>query len=166
MDSNFISAEDLPKLSSPRVLIHAMCSSNRPSWLWKDGLQKDLPRSYTRVAQGKDLVAGATFNNGRCNLASNCFVVVPDEENFTVEERRTLLKMYDKTKGFSDLFGQLTKTYWPGERFQNWKLSLLLGWVKYAVTNSYIIHKLREDNITHRDFVFQIGTNLLAAVDK
>ncbi len=161
LDSNFLNADEIPLLSREKIFLHAMCSSNRPAWLFKDGLQKELPRSYTRVASSENYVAAATFNNGKANIASNCFVVHDTDENFTPSKRRELLKYYDQTKGFSDAFGQLVKSYWPDQKFKSWELCMVFGWMKYALTNAFILHKLLNEKSNHREFLFEIGSQYL-----
>lgn len=93
----------IPTLTTDRLKIHAMCKKNSPSYLFAEGLCKELPRSYTRVAT-------VTFNNGLCNLASSAFKVNNDPEKYDHKERRTLLKFYT-TKGSSPSHS-FTRWFW------------------------------------------------------
>lgn len=166
LDSNFLNAEQIPTLTSDRLKIHAMCKKKSPAYLFADGLGKELPRSYTRVAASDHYIAAVTFNNGFCNLASSAFTVENNPEKYNHKERRTLLKFYDSTKGSSDNFGQLVKSYWPNQRCLNWKMTVLLGWFMYAVTNSYIIVHLRNPDQLHRDYIYKLSRELLASSQK
>jgi Transposase IS4 len=164
LDSNFLSAEDIPLVDEEGEDMGfestISCKKTRPSNIWKE-LQKDLPRGYTRVISCEDRVVSCTFNNGFVNIASNLFSVKDSKEFYKPSERRTLLEMYDKTKGYSDNFGQLVKSYFPDEKFQNHELTLLVGWLMYATTNAYILALLRGSKISHREFQCSIARDLL-----
>lgn len=169
MDSNFISAGEISGYSSKNITILAMCKKSRPSWLWKDGLGKNLPRSYTRVVKrtaSPPIVAACTFNNGFCNLVSNFFSVTDNEELYQPSKRRTMLQLYDQTKGYGDKFGQIVKSYYPAFHFKNWEMTLLIGWFKYALTNSYILFTLNGGELTHREFLHQIAHDLMDNQEK
>jgi Transposase IS4 len=64
LDSNFLSAEDIPLLDDNGddmgFELTISCMKNRPSKIWKE-LQKDLPRGYTRVISNDDVVASCTL---------------------------------------------------------------------------------------------------------
>lgn len=161
MDSNFISATDVPTYTSKTSKIIAMCSQNRPSWLFKKGLVKNLPRSYTRVAKHEDMIAACTYNNGFCNLVTNYFLLKDMDTKSSSDERRVVLNYYDQQKGKADKFGQLYKNYNMMVKVKNWELAVLLGWFKYACTNAFIIHKSMYGSLKHQQFLYEIGVSLV-----
>jgi hypothetical protein len=122
MDSNFLSAEDLPLCDSQDVdygfECTISCKKNRPTQIWKE-LQKDLPAGYTRLVSNEWMVCTCTLNNGFVNLASNLFEIADKKDLYKPENRRTLLDIYDSTKGYTDDFGHLVKAYYPDEKFLN-----------------------------------------------
>lgn len=160
-DSNFLSAKDIPKLG--KMNFEATCSvkKNRPAWLFAQGLGHALPRSYTRVAKCKNMIAVSTFNNGIINLASNLYRVVNDKACYDSKERRELLKVYDRTKGAADNFGQLFKSYYQAQKFRNYRITVLVGWFYWAITNAYIIYNSKGGPLPHRGFIYEIVKHLL-----
>jgi hypothetical protein len=163
MDSNFLGALDLLELKRNGVLATASCKRDRPSWIWKNGLEKELPFTYTRVVSSAHMVCVATNNQGIPKLASTLFHAVDDEENYTHEERRTLLALYDSLKDRADKFGQLYKAQFPLGHHQSWNCMLLVGWFYFTLTNAFILYCTKYDNLTHKEFVYQIAMNLLEA---
>lgn len=161
MDSNFLGALDLLQLKEIGVLATVSCKRDRPSWIWKDGLEKDLPFTYTRVASSTHMCCVATNNQGIPKLASTLFHALDDEENYSPAERRSVLSTYDSLKDRADKFGQMFKAQYPNGHHQSWNTTLLVGWFYFALTNSYILYSTKYDNMSHKDFVSQIAFSLL-----
>jgi hypothetical protein len=161
MDSNFVSSLDLLKLSDLGFEATVSCRSDRPSFIWKNGLAHKLPKSYSRVASSKRLVCVCTNNRGVPKIASTLCIAKESQGSFDVKERRELLSIYDKYKGKADQFGQLYKSQYPSSRHQNWLCTLLFGWFYFALTNAFILYNMRFDNLTHRQFVYKIAKELL-----
>lgn len=127
-DSNFISALDIPKVTKLGFECTVSCKSDRPSILWKEGLGKGIPVSYSRVASSPAFTAVCTHNKGKVNLATTLYLVKDQKNLYKPENRRLILDKYDETKGYADQFGQLVKTYWPDGGFKKWHVALA-GWV-------------------------------------
>lgn len=161
MDSNFLSALDLLQLKEKSILATVSCKRDRPSWIWKDGLEKDLPFTYTRVASSTHMCCVATNNQGIPKLATTLFHAVDDEENYESSQRRSILNLYDSLKDRADKFGQLYKAQFPSGHHKSWNTTLLVGWFYFALTNAYILYSTKYDDLTHKQFVFQIANNFL-----
>jgi len=127
MDSNFLSALDLLKLYDLGFEATVSCKSNRPSFIWKDGLAHKLPKSYTRVCSSERLCCMCTNNNGKPKIATTLCVAKDDESSSEVKERRSVLNIYDDLKGKADHFGQLYKSQYPIGHHMNWLCTLLIG---------------------------------------
>lgn len=163
VDSNFLSALDVELFENKGLWMTAGCKSDRPSFLWKDTLAKNLPAGYTRMAKKGNVVAACTKNQGILKLASNYFSVDDNKQKYHPEDRRMIMKIYDANKSFADNFGHLVKAYWPDLKFRNWEMTLLVGWFMYSCTNSYILYKLRGGAESHRQFIFQIAAHLISS---
>ncbi len=160
-DSNFLSALDLVELWDIGFEATVSCKSNRPSFIWRDGLAKDIPKGYTRVASSKRLCCACTHNQGKPKIATTLCYAVENEAPIGVEERRDILKIYDSFKGKADLFGHLFKSCFPTGHHQNWKTALLVGWFYYSLTNAYILFSMHDSSLTHSEFIFKIATDFL-----
>jgi hypothetical protein len=165
-DSNFLDATDLLKLWDYSFEGTISCKATRPTYLWKEGLLKNLPESYTRVASSERMWATAIYNNGKVKIATTRCVAIPAQKSSEVQERRSILKEYDKHKGAADYFGQLYKTTWPHGCHKNWLVTLLEGWFFFTLTNAYILYSMRFDNLTHKQFVVKIANSYLGVVEK
>jgi len=162
MDSNFLSALDLPKLSSMGFEATASCKYNRPSFIWKEGLAHNLPKGYTRVASSKNLCCLATNNKGLPKIATTLCYAVENTGPFIVKERREVLNIYDSLKGKADFFGHLFKAQYPIGHHKSWLTTVLIGWFYYALTNAYILYSLRFADLDHSQFVREIAKDLLS----
>lgn len=161
MDSNFYSAADFHNIINWGFEATISCKSNSPSWIFEDALMKNLPWGYTRIASNEDCVAVTTRNKGYLNLISNLYTAEDNQDEYVSEDRRTLMNIYDKTKGSADAFGHLYKSYYPNEEFKKYTMTLLVGWLSFAMTNSFILYSLAHDDISHREFVREIAESLL-----
>jgi hypothetical protein len=161
-DSNFLSALDLLDLWDLKFQATISCKNNRPSFIWRDGLAKDLPVSYTRVASNSTLCCIATHNQGTPKIATTLCYAVDDEVDSTIEERRDILKIYDEHKGKADLFGHLYKSQYPVGHHENWKNTMLIGWFYFSLTNAYILYSMKYDKLSHKEFVYQIASNFIS----
>lgn len=85
---------------------------------FKRFMQRASSELYTCCERSKYRKA-STFNNGYANIGTSEFSV---QEN----DRRTLLKLYDQTKGFGDAFGQLVSNYNPHQKFHDFHITLLI----------------------------------------
>ena len=94
-------------------------------------------------------------------MASTYFTIVDDETLYSSEQRRDMLSLYDETKGFADNFGHLVMAYYPDQKFRDYRLSLLVGWLVYATTNAYILYDSLIGDTGHRDFQNQVATHLM-----
>lgn len=164
MDSNFLSANDVPLCDSEGNVFGfectISCKKNRPSEIWKP-LQEELPHGYTRVVENESRICSCTKSNGFVNLASDLFEISDNKDLYKPEDRRTLLNVYDETKGYTDDFGHLVKAYYPDQTFKNYKLQLVVGWFMYACTNAWILYSLKVNEVSHRKFLQQIAAHLL-----
>ncbi len=161
MDSNFLNALDLLLLYEMNFEATVSCKSTRPSFIWKQGLADKIPVSYSRVASSSRVCCVCTHNRGKPKIASTLCCATEDESSSGVQERRDLLKIYDKLKGKADHFGQLYKAQYPPGYHKRWKTTLLLGWIYFTLTNSYILFNMRNDSLTHKEYVFQIAKDLI-----
>jgi hypothetical protein len=157
-DSNFLNALDLLELWDIGFEATISCKSNRPSFIWRDGLAKNLPKGYSRVASSKRLCCVCTRNQGTPKIATTLCYAIEDKAHSDVKERRDIFKIYDEYKGKADQFGHLFKSGFPQGHHQNWKTTLLIGWFYFSLTNAYILYSMRNNNLTHKQFVYEIAT--------
>lgn len=161
MDSNFLSALDLNRLSTYGFEATVSCKENRPSFIWKDGLSHKLPVSYSRVASSERLCCVATRNKGTPKIATTLCYARESDGPFVVKERRDVLKIYDEFKGKADFFGHLWKTHYPKGHHKSWLTTLLIGWFYFSITNAYLLYTLRRDDLSYKEFIFQISKDLI-----
>jgi hypothetical protein len=156
-DSNFLSALDILKLHDMGFEATCSCKSNRPSFIWKDGLAKKLPRGYTRIASSQRMCCVATRNQGIPKLATTLCTAVEEKNYFTSKERRAVLNIYDDIKGKADYFGHLYKAQYPMGHHKCWSTTVMLGWFYFTLTNSFILYKMYNGTLTHSQYVYQIA---------
>lgn len=160
MDSNFLSALDLPKLNAIGLEGTISCKYNRPSWIWKDGLAHRLPKSYTRVASSPRLCCLATHNKGTPKIATTLCYARENKNCIDVKQRRDVLRYYDNFKGKADYFGHLYKSQFPIGHHKNWLTCLICGWFYFTVTNSYLLYSARFDHLNHKEFLLKLSEEL------
>jgi hypothetical protein len=172
VDSNFFNLDDIRRATTSfkRIKVTASVKKVRPSFLFKDALNVDLPPGKTRVAASNEiphLVAASTHSNKIINLVSNGFQVCNiNEGDIVPAERRMMLDTYDTHKGYTDQFDHLVSNYEISHRWKTDKMNLLMGWFQYALTNAYIIYiNSVEDPITHRNFRFSVAEAFLNSED-
>ncbi len=161
-DSNFLSALDLPRLETMGIQATISCKNTRPSFIWKRGLEEKLPEGYTRIASSQIGCCIVTRNKGKPKIATTLCYAVNDKARADVKERRDVLNIYDNLKGKADYFGHLYKEQYPHGNHQNWLVTLLLGWFYFALTNSYILYTMRNNELTHKEFIYEIAKFLLS----
>lgn len=161
MDSNFLSALDLASLSEMGFESTISCKDNRPSFIWRNGLARKLPTSYSRVASSKKLCCVATRNKGTPKIATTLCYAREAKGSFIVKERRQVLNIYDNLKGKADIFGHLYKAQYPTGHHKSWLTSLLIGWFYFTMTNAFLLYSTRFDALSHDKFVFQIAKDLM-----
>ncbi len=162
MDSNFLSALDLLKLSDMGFESTVSCKFNRPSFIWKQGLTHNLPKSYTRVASSKRLCCIATNNRGVPKIATTSCYAMESTGALIVKERRQVLKIYDDLKGKADFFGHLYKMQYPGGHHISWLTTLLVGWFYFSLTNSFILYSMKFDALNHAEYVYEMACQFLS----
>lgn len=160
-DSNFLSALDLLELWDKGFEATISCKRNRPSFIWQDGLAKDLPKGYSRVASSERICCVCTHNQGKPKIATTLCYAIEDKDRADVKDRRDVLKIYDEHKGKADQFGHLFKSGYPMGHHQNWQTSLLIGWFYFSLTNAYILYSMRNTSLTHKEYVYEIAKKFI-----
>jgi hypothetical protein len=168
LDSNFFNLADVALVShnNPFIKVTASVRADRPTFLFKEGLAKELPVTYTRVAQLQDdqkIIAASTHNRKVISLITTGFEVHNiDDGEVNASDRRLPLQTYDKHKGYTDKFDQLVASYYITHRWKSDKMNLLMGWFQFALTNAYIIYKNTiEEPVNHKNFRLLVAEEFL-----
>lgn len=160
-DRLFGSVSQAEAINSP-VWFTLCCKRNAPSFLWKDGLHRLVQKGDTEVALKDGFIAACTHSRRKVNILTNSFVVEENPEASSPIGRSEVLRHYRATKHYADNFSKLASAYGCKHRFESWKVTLLVGWMNWSVTNAYILHRISQhEPTTHKDALIDLAESLL-----
>ncbi|GAM18133.1 hypothetical protein SAMD00019534_013080 [Acytostelium subglobosum LB1] len=162
-DSKFSNFAQLKRLKLIGIEATLCIKKGRlPSEVYKVGIANCLPPGLSRFATQEGIIAAAYHNKKIIQLATTFFDVQESPERRLQSERQDILDLYDDTKRGLDQFNQLATYFWHDHPHSSQQQSQQLGYISYALTNSYIMYTRNvKDPMSHRNYVKSIAKSLL-----